>query len=115
MNAPAQPSNRWVLRLYVNGASPYSVAAIDNIRRICDEELAGQVEFDVVDVRTHPALVIEDNVIAAPTLIKRLPAPLRNLVGDLSDANRVRRGLDLGPVPSDEGTTDDGPAQRRDR
>jgi circadian clock protein KaiB len=109
-----ETTQQWVLRLYVNGASPQSVAAIDNIRRICDEELAGQVAFDVVDVRTHPALVIEDRVIAAPTLIKRLPGPLRQLVGDLSDADRVRRGLDLGPVKSDGGTTDDGSAQRPD-
>ena len=114
MTGPAGTAT-WVLRLYVNGASPQSVAAIENIRRICDEELAGEVTLDVVDVRTQPALVIEDRVIAAPTLIKRLPEPLRRLVGDLSDADRVRRGLDIGPRSSDGGTSDDGSAQRRDR
>lgn len=88
----------WVLRLYVSGASPNSVAAIENVRRMCDEELGGSVEFDVVDVREQPALVITDNVVAAPTLIKRLPEPLRYLVGDLSDADRVRQALDVGPL-----------------
>ena len=114
MTGPAGTAT-WVLRLYVNGASPQSVAAIENVRRICDEELAGQVAFDVVDVRTHPALVIDDRVIAAPTLIKRLPEPLRQLVGDLSDADRIRRGLELGATTPEGGATDDGSAQRGDR
>ena len=101
MTDTADP-NKWLLTLYVSGASPQSAAAIENIRRICDEELAGQVELEIVDVRDQPALVVRDQVLAAPTLVKRLPGPLRRLVGDLSDANRVRLGLDLGPVEAVE-------------
>lgn len=87
----------WVLTLYVSGASPRSAAAIDSVRRICEEELAGQVELEVVDVREQPALAVADHVLAVPTLVKRLPEPLRRLVGDLGDDSRLRLGLDLGP------------------
>ena len=95
---------RWSLALYVNGASPASAGAIETVRRLCDTELAGQVDLEVIDVHLQPALVLRDNVIATPTLVKRLPAPLRLLVGNLADANRVRSGLDLdlvGLVASD--------------
>jgi circadian clock protein KaiB len=92
-----QPAT-WLLRLYVNGASPHSVAAIENVQRICDEELVGRVDFRVVDVRTEPAQALRDNVLVAPTLVKRLPAPIRRVVGDLADADRVRRALDIEPV-----------------
>jgi circadian clock protein KaiB len=102
----AMSAETWELRLYVTGRSPKCVRAIDNLRRVCeapgkqlcDAELEGQVDFEVVDIRRQPALVVRDRVIAAPTLIKRLPGRLRRLVGDLSDANRVRLGLDLGPI-----------------
>jgi circadian clock protein KaiB len=90
----------WRLRLYVNGASPRSAAAIDNIRAICDRELAGRVDLVIVDVRSNPALVLADQVYAAPTLVKELPEPLRHLVGDLSDLVRLREGLDLEPAPT---------------
>lgn len=86
---------RWVLTLYVSGASANSVAALDTIRRICDEELAGQVELQVVEVHDQPALVIQDRILAVPTLVKRLPEPLRQLVGNLADEGRLREGLDL--------------------
>ncbi|MGB8651485.1 MAG: circadian clock KaiB family protein [Mycobacteriales bacterium] len=101
---------RWSLTLYVSGASPHSADAVDAVRRICEEELAGRVDLQVVDVRDEPAQVIQDQVLAVPTLVKRLPAPLRRLVGDLGDVERLRAGLDLGPVvtirsaPGDEAT-----------
>ena len=91
---------RWSLTLYVSGASPRSAAALETVRRICDEELADRVELRVVDVAQEPALVFEDQIMAIPTLVKRLPSPLRRLVGNLSDAERVRSGLDLDPRPS---------------
>ena len=94
MTDSADPS-RWSLALYVNGASPASAGAIETVRRLCDTELAGQVDLEVIDVHLQPALVVRDNVIAAPTLVRRLPAPLRRLVGSLADADRVRSGLDL--------------------
>ena len=88
----------WALTLYVNGASPRSIAAIEAVRRVCDEELGGHVNLEVIDVQQQPALVLRDQIIAAPTLVKRLPAPLRRMVGDLSDPARLRLGLDLGPA-----------------
>lgn len=94
MTSPATPA-RWVLTLYVSGASPRSTQAIDTIRQLCDEDLAGRVEFEIVDVADQPALVVRDQILAVPTLVKRLPSPLRRLVGDLSEITRVRVGLDL--------------------
>jgi circadian clock protein KaiB len=88
----------WALTLYVNGASAKSIQAIEAVRRICDEELGGRVDLEVIDVQQQPALVVRDQVVAAPTLVKRLPGPLRRIVGDLSDSDRLRLGLDLGPI-----------------
>ena len=97
------PAGRWSLSLYVNGASVNSLRAIENVRRLCDQELKGQVDLEIIDVRRQPALVVQDQVVAAPTLVKHLPEPLRRIVGDLSDLNRLRFGLNLGPVHTDEG------------
>jgi circadian clock protein KaiB len=96
---------QWSLTLYVSGASPRSVAAIASIRKICEDDLAGLVDLQVVDVRDQPALAIADGVLAIPTLIKRLPPPLRQLVGDLGDDARLRSGLDLGPLPPQRPST----------
>jgi circadian clock protein KaiB len=86
----------------VNGASSHSAAALETVRRICDEELAGRVDLRIVDVAKDPAVLIQDQIMAIPTLVKHLPAPLRRLVGNLSDAERVRSGLDLTPpLPRD--------------
>ena len=99
------PHPRWSLTLYVSGAAPRSAAALETVRRLCDEELAGQVELQVVDVTDEPALAERDRIVAVPTLVKRLPAPQRQLVGDLADLGRVRAGIDLAtplsqpPVP----------------
>ena len=93
----------WALTLYVNGASAKSIEAIETVRRICDEELSGRVDLEIVDVQQRPALVLRDQIVAVPTLVKRLPGPLRRIVGDLSDAARLRIGLDLGPVGASDG------------
>jgi len=90
-------AGRWALTLYVNGASPHSIHAIENARRLCEEELGGQVDLEIIDVQREPAAVVRDQVLAAPTLVRHMPGPLRQLVGDLSDAARVRLALDLGP------------------
>ena len=89
------PHPRWSLTLYVSGASPHSAQAVETVRRLCDEELPGQVELQVVDVADEPDLAGRDGVVAVPTLVKRLPAPPRHLVGDLADVDRLRAGLDL--------------------
>jgi circadian clock protein KaiB len=100
----------WRLTLYVSGASPRSAGAIDTVRRICDEELAGRVELRIVDVREHLAPAISDDIVAVPTLVKRWPPPLRKLVGNLADADRVRAGLNLGPVGRDQASA--GPSSK---
>jgi circadian clock protein KaiB len=89
-----------MLTLYVSGASPRSAEAIENVRRICDGELAGRSSLQVVDVAERADLVRSDEIIAVPTLVKRRPEPLRRLVGNLSDLERVRAGLDLGVTVS---------------
>ncbi len=100
MTAPDDNPPRWSLTLYVSGASPRSAEALETVRRLCDEELPGQVELQVVDVTDDPALAARDRIVAVPTLVKRLPAPPRQLVGDLADVDRVRAGLDMGAPPS---------------
>lgn len=95
---------RWVLRLYVNGASPNSVTAIRNLQRICEEKAGDAIELEVIDIQEEPALVVRDNVVAAPTLVRELPEPLRHIVGDFSDLERIRNALDLGPLSSPDGT-----------
>jgi circadian clock protein KaiB len=86
---------RWALTLYVSGASPRSAEAIVTVRRICDEDLNGRVDLTVINAIDHPALVKRDHILALPTLVKHSPEPLRHLVGNLTDAARVRVGLDL--------------------
>jgi len=90
-------SARYLLRLYVTGTTPKSMRAIANVRRICDEHLEGRYTLEVVDLYKHLPLARGDQIIAAPTLIKRLPAPFRQLIGDMSDEQKVLIGLDLKP------------------
>jgi len=86
------------LRLYVVGATAGSQRAIANLREICETELAGRYELEVIDIYQQPSLAEGEQIIAAPTLIKELPPPVRQLVGDMSDRDRVLLGLDLRPV-----------------
>lgn len=92
---PDGPGKRWTLTLYVSGASPRSAEAIVTVRRICDEDLAGQVDLNVLNAIDHPELVRQDHILALPTLVKHSPPPLRHLVGKFADVERVRRALDL--------------------
>ena len=77
---------RWALTLYVDGASTSSIHAIETVRRVCDQELRGHVDLEVIDVRQQSACAARDQVVAVPTLIKRFPGPPRRIVGDLSDS-----------------------------
>lgn len=88
--------SRYLLRLYVTGATPNSIRAIENIRKICEKHLKGRYELEVVDIYQQP-LADGDQIIAAPTLIKKLPLPLRKFIGDMSDTERILVGLDLRP------------------
>ena len=92
-----QQHSQFVLRLYVTGLTTRSTQAIDSIKNICEEELKGRYELEVIDLAKQPELAKEENIIAAPTLIKKLPLPLRRLIGDLSNRERVLLGLDLRP------------------
>ncbi|MBU0545486.1 MAG: circadian clock KaiB family protein [Proteobacteria bacterium] len=85
----------YILRLYVTGLTPKSQRAIKNIKNICDAHLGGRYELEVIDVYKYPALAKGEQVIATPTLIKKLPLPLRSFIGDLSNTDRVLFGLDL--------------------
>jgi circadian clock protein KaiB len=91
---------RYVLRLYVTGNTPRATASIRNIRKICEEHLQGRYTLEVVDIYQQPAMARDEHILAAPTLIKRLPSPLRRLVGDFSNGSRVLLGLDLIPEAS---------------
>jgi len=92
VSPPAEP---YLLRLYVTGTTPQSVRAIANVKKICEEYLKGRYELDVVDLYQQPQLAQGEQIIAAPTLIKRLPLPLRRIIGDMSKSERVLVGLDL--------------------
>lgn len=83
------------LRLYITGRTPQSQRAIDNLRNICESELAGSFEVEVIDVLEHPSLAEHEKILATPTLVKRLPEPVRKIIGDLSDREKVLLGLDL--------------------
>lgn len=99
---PADPpaaGDRYVLRLFVSGMTPRSAHALATIRAICEEHLGGRYELEVIDIYQRPDLATADQIVAAPTLVKRLPEPLRKFVGDLSDRDRVLVGLGL--IPAD--------------
>jgi circadian clock protein KaiB len=91
------PEERYVLRLYVTGMTPNSVRAIENMKAICEEYLLGRYDLEIIDVYKHPSLAKGEQIVAAPTLVKSLPMPLRRLIGDLSQKDRVLLGLDLAP------------------
>jgi circadian clock protein KaiB len=95
--APDQDTERYELRLYVTGATPSSGRAIANLKAFCEEHLRDRYDLEVVDIYQQPRRVEEDRIVATPTLIKRLPLPLRRLVGDLSDSADVLSRLDLSP------------------
>lgn len=86
---------QYILRLYITGMTPKSTRAIENIRALCEEYLQGRYKLEVIDVYQQPTLAQGDQIIAMPTLIRKLPHPLRRLVGDLSNTERVLLGLDL--------------------
>ena len=86
------------LRLYVAGQSPRSIRALQNLRKVCDEHLAGRYRVEVIDLLLNPALARGDEIVAVPTLVRTLPEPIRKIIGDLSDTDRVLVGLQLRPV-----------------
>lgn len=92
---PDDAAGTYNLRLYVAGQTPKSLAAVSNLRKICEEHLAGRYAIEVVDLTQNPRLAAGDQILAVPTLVRRLPAPLKKIIGDLSDTERVLVGLDI--------------------
>jgi len=97
---PAEQDEFWSLRLYVAGQSPKSLRAFANLQSLCEAHLAGRHEIEIIDLVEHPALARSDDVLAIPTLVRRLPPPLHKVIGDLSDTDRVLVGLRLVPEPA---------------
>ena len=93
-----ESSGNYVLRLYIAGMTARSARAIENVRKICEEHLQGRYDLQVVDVHQQPTLAKGEQILAAPTLIKKLPLPLRRVIGDMSSKERVLLGLDIRPV-----------------
>lgn len=92
----SRPSKKtWELRLYVAGQTPKSLAAFANLKKICEEHLAGEYHIEVVDLLKKPQLASGDQILAIPTLVRKLPEPIRKIIGDLSDTERVLVGLNL--------------------
>ena len=87
--------DKYILRLFITGATSRSVQALSNLKKICEEYLEGKYELEVVDLYQNPSLAKEEQIIAAPTLIKKLPLPFRRIIGDMSDMEKVLKGLDL--------------------
>src|SRR5215467_3650749 len=92
-----EEEEKWDLRLYVAGQTPRSVAAFANLKRLCEEHLAGRYNIEVVDLIKHPQLAAGDQILAIPTLVRKLPQPIRKIVGDLRDTERALVGLQLRP------------------
>jgi len=92
---PKAEANRYVLQLFVAGQTPKSVNAIANLKKICEENLQGRYELDVIDLYQQPQLAQGEQIIALPTLIRKLPPPLRRIIGDMSNTERVLVGLDI--------------------
>ncbi len=95
--AASDEPNRWNLRLYVAGQTPRSLTAFRNLKDICEEYLKGQYHIEVIDLMENPTLARGDQILAVPTLVRKLPQPIRKIIGDLSNTERVLVGLDIQP------------------
>ncbi len=98
-NSSTSPDDEiWELRLYVAGQTPKSLTAFANLRKICEEHLAGKYQIEVIDLLENPTLARGDQILAIPTLVRKLPEPVKKIIGDLSNKERVLVGLDIRPV-----------------
>ena len=94
----AASTPEWQLRLYVAGQTPKSVTALDNLKRLCESHLAGRYEIVVIDLLVNPTLAAGDQILAVPTLVRKLPEPIRKIIGDLSNEGKLLVGLDVQPI-----------------
>ncbi len=97
LGGAAEEQERWNLRLYVAGQTPKSLLALANLRKYCEEHLAGRYSIEVIDLIEHPQLAEGDQIVAVPTLVRKLPPPMKRIIGDLSNTERVLLGLDIEP------------------
>ncbi|WP_243374703.1 circadian clock KaiB family protein [Geotalea sp. SG265] len=88
---------QWILRLYVAGQTPKCLTAFANLKKICEEHLAGQYRIEIIDLLVHPELAKGDQILALPTLVRKLPEPVKKIIGDLSNTEKVLVGLDIRP------------------
>ena len=95
----ANPADLWNLRLYVAGQTPKSLAAFANLKRLCEDHLKGRYKIEMIDLVETPRLAKDDQILALPILVRKLPSPVRKIIGDLSNTERVLVGLDLIPAP----------------
>ena len=100
---PEPKPDFWLLRLYVAGQTPKSLAAFSNLKKICEEHLKCQYKIEVIDLIKNPALAKGDQILALPTLIRKLPEPVRKIIGDLSNTEKVLVGLNIVPIAADSG------------
>jgi circadian clock protein KaiB len=98
MNYGEAGEDVWTLRLYVSGQTPKSLTAYANLKKICEQHLKGRYEIEVLDIAQNPGLAKDEQILALPTLVRKLPAPVRKVIGDLSNTERVLVGLDLRPI-----------------
>ena len=95
---PVTDENKWMLRLYVAGQTPKSITAYANLKKICEEHLQGSYQIEVIDLLVNPTLAKDDQILALPTLVRKLPEPIKKITGDLSNTERVLVGLDVRPI-----------------
>ena len=98
-NSPKNTGDeKWMLRLYVAGQTPKAITAFANLKKICEEHLQGNYQIEVIDLLVNPTLAKDDQILALPTLVRKLPEPMKKIIGDLSNTERVLVGLDIRPI-----------------
>jgi circadian clock protein KaiB len=97
-NSHSSEEMAWELRLYVAGSTPKSIKAFENLKRICDEHLVGKYRIQIIDLTLKPHLAQQDQIVAIPTLVRKLPEPIRKIIGDLANTERVLRNLEIHPL-----------------
>ena len=95
---PKTIEKKWLLRLYVAGQTPKALTAFANLKKICEEHLDGNYQIEVIDLMVNPTLAKDDQILALPTLVRKLPEPVKKIIGDLSNTERVLVGLDIRPI-----------------
>jgi circadian clock protein KaiB len=95
---PTEEGKKWQLRLYVAGQTPKCIAAFENLKKYCEEHLKGEYSIEVIDLLQNPQLAEGDQILAIPTLVRKVPEPLRRIIGDLSNQEKVLVGLDIRPL-----------------